>query len=70
MTFRFNENLLQYIWENQLFDKTELKTNSGEHIQVINPGLLNSNDGPDFKNAKIKIGKIYHHGSIEIHIDM
>ena len=58
MTFKFNENLLQYIWENQLFDKTELKTAKGEPLQVINPGLLNTNDGPDFQNAKIKIGKI------------
>lgn len=69
MTFKFNENLLQYIWENQLFDKTELKTAKGEPLQVINPGLLNTNDGPDFQNAKIKIGKIYHHGSVEIHIN-
>jgi hypothetical protein len=68
VTFRFNENLLQYIWENQLFDKTGLKTTNGEPLQVINPGLLNTNDGPDFQNAKIKIGKIYHHGSVEIHI--
>lgn len=69
MTFKFNEDLLQYIWEKQLFDTKTLKTTGGTDIQVASPGILNSTDGPDFITAKIKIGKIYHYGSVEIHIN-
>ena len=69
MTFKFNEDLLQYIWEKQLFDTKTLKTTGGTDIQVASPGILNSTDGPDFINAKIKIGKIYHYGSVKIHIN-
>ena len=69
MTFKFNENLLQYIWEKQLFDKKTLKTTEGIPIQVVQVGFLNKNGGPDFLNAKIKIGKIHLHGSVEIHIN-
>lgn len=56
MTFKFNENLLQYIWEKQLFDKKTLITTEGIPIQVVHVGFLNKNGGPDFINAKIKIG--------------
>ena len=69
MTLKFNENLLQYIWEKQLFDKKTLKTTEGIPIQVVHVGFLNKNGGPDFINAKIKIGNIYHYGSVEIHIN-
>lgn len=69
MTFKFNEDLLQYIWEKQLFDTKTLKTTGGTDIQVASPGILNTTGGPDFINAKIKIGKIYHYGSVEIHIN-
>ena len=69
MTFKFNKNLLQYIWEKQLFDKKTLKTTEGIPIQVVHVGFLNKNGGPDFINAKIKIGNIYHYGSVEIHIN-
>ena len=51
MTFKFNENLLQYIWEKQLFDKKTLKTTEGIPILVVHVGFLNKNGGPDFINA-------------------
>ena len=67
MNFKYNENLLQYIWENQLFDHKNLKTTDNQRITILKIGFLNSNDGPDFCNASIKIGPIIFHGSIEIH---
>lgn len=69
MKFNFKEDLLQFIWEQQLFDKTSLKTNNGDDITIINPGFLNSNSGPDFENATIKIGATVFYGSVEIHIE-
>jgi len=44
-----------------------LRTTSGEPVEVIDPGLLNTNAGPDFFNAKLKIAGILWVGNIEIH---
>ena len=62
------ENFLHYIWQFQYFNKDDLKTSEGELIQVFQPGIRNSNAGPDFSEAKIKIGKLEWRGSVEIHI--
>lgn len=61
------ERLLQYIWQFQHFNPAELVTEEGEAIKIIHPGSLNSNQGPDFCDAKIKIGKTTWAGSVEIH---
>ncbi|MFT3680626.1 MAG: DUF2851 family protein [Ferruginibacter sp.] len=62
------EKLLQYIWQFQYFTKNELSTTAGETLHVINPGTFNSNQGPDFLDAKIKVGDTTWAGSIELHI--
>ncbi len=61
------EDLLQYIWQFQYFNSTNLLTSSGEPIQIIHPGIHNSNQGPDFTGAKIKIGKTTWAGNVELH---
>ena len=63
------ERLLQYIWQFQYFNSKELITAEEESLQVIHPGTLNTNQGPDFTDAKIKIGKTIWAGSIELHIN-
>jgi len=45
-----------------------LQTSTGENIQVFQPGNRNSDSGPDFSDARIKIGDIEWRGSVEIHI--
>src|SRR5689334_8990393 len=62
------ERLLQFIWQSQYFNKNELVSVSGENIQIIFPGQYNTNQGPDFSNAKIKIGDTTWAGTVEIHI--
>jgi hypothetical protein len=63
-----SEAFLHYLWQFQYFDKYELQTTSGDPIQIFNPGIRNSNAGPDFQNARMKIGGIEWIGSAEIHI--
>lgn len=63
------ERLLQYIWQFQYFNRNNLVTEEGEALQVIHPGSINSNQGPDFTGAKIKINETTWAGSIEIHIN-
>lgn len=64
-----NERLLQFIWQYQHFNKNMLQTTDDQPIQVIFPGLPNNNQGPDFLNAKVKIGDTTWAGSIELHIN-
>ena len=63
------EELLQFVWENQLFNHAGLETSAGEKLEIINPGLLNQEDGPDFSDARIKVGSTVWAGNIEIHIN-
>jgi len=60
------EEILHYVWKFRLFQK-ELRTTDGQPIEVIDVGLPNTNEGPDFFNAKIKIGDKLWAGNIEIH---
>ncbi len=62
------ERLLQYIWQFQYYNKNELQTTSGETLQIIRPGNYNSNQGPDFSNASIKVGDTTWAGNIELHV--
>lgn len=45
----------------------ELATTDGNAVEVIDPGLPNGNAGPDFFNAKVKIGGTLWVGNVEIH---
>ncbi|GAB4128346.1 MAG: DUF2851 family protein [Ignavibacteriales bacterium] len=66
---RVAEKLLQEIWRKQNFI-SNLKTSEGEEITVIDPGEINKeNAGPDFINARIKIGNFLFVGDVEIDMD-
>lgn len=62
------EALLQFIWQHQYFNKENLGTITGERLLVEYPGMLNTDQGPDFKDARIRIGNTLFAGSVEVHI--
>ncbi|HSP86601.1 MAG TPA: DUF2851 family protein [Ignavibacteriaceae bacterium] len=63
---KYYEKFLYEIWKEQKFD-TELLTNEGEKISIIDTGHQNKElGGPDFLNARIKIGNITYCGDVEI----
>lgn len=62
------ERLLQYIWQLQYFNQNELQSLDGETIAVLNPGGINFNQGPDFLNARIKVGDTIWVGNVELHV--
>ena len=64
----FPEDFLHYVWQFRSFDYSELQTADGEKLEIINPGLLNKNAGPDFSHSKINIGDTLWAGSVEIHL--
>ncbi|MBP1539579.1 MAG: DUF2851 family protein [Prevotella sp.] len=61
------ERLLHYVWKHRLFPLKELTTTDGQTVEVVDTGLHNSNSGPDFFNAKVKIGGEMWVGNVEIH---
>ena len=61
------ERLLHYVWKYKLYPAMPLLTTDGRPVSVIDPGTLNSDAGPDFFNAKIKIADTLWVGSVEIH---
>lgn len=63
-----NEAFLHYLWQFQQFDKSNLQTISGENISVLKTGILNTDAGPDFTNARLQINEIEWVGNVEIHI--
>jgi len=64
-----NEALLQFIWQNKLFTVTALETTGNEPLAIIHPGKLNRNSGPDFLEARVRIGNTLLIGNIELHIN-
>lgn len=63
-----NERLLQFIWQHQYYNKSELCTSDGEPLEIIKPGMLNTNQGPDFLMARIKVCETAWAGNIELHV--
>jgi len=62
------ERLLHTIWQYSLYQPSALKTTDGDSITVIHPGRYNTDAGPDFLEAKIKVGDTTLAGHIEIHV--
>ena len=61
------EQLLHYVWKHKIFPLKELKTTTGQQVEVIDTGLANTDAGPDFFNAKLKLDGVLWIGNIEIY---
>lgn len=61
------ERLIQYVWKYRLYEPDSLVDTEGLPITIIDPGIHNTHAGPDFFNAKIRIGDQLWAGNIEIH---
>lgn len=67
-TAKVYEKTLCDIWESQDFEHM-LETISGEEVEVLDIGVSNDTSGPDYKNARIRIGNLTYVGDIEIDTD-
>lgn len=61
------EYLLHYVWKHLLDRSHDMVTHDGRKVRVIDPGLRNTDAGPDFFNAKINIDGTVWVGNVEIH---
>ncbi len=66
---KIQESILHEIWQKYNFNNT-IKTINDDDIFVIDKGNYNDDlAGPDFKNARIRIGNLTYVGDVEIDID-
>src|SRR3990172_5362737 len=63
------EEFLHHIWKFRLFNQLDLQSTAGETIEIVKVGNHNSDAGPDFFNAQLRIGKTLWAGNVEIHIN-
>jgi hypothetical protein len=63
-----SEEILHFIWKFKSFKILNLKTIDGTAISISSVGFHNLDAGPDFSEAKIKIGDTLWAGNVEIHI--
>jgi hypothetical protein len=64
----FTEDFLHYVWKFRLFERESLQTTTGENIEIFSAGLQNSDSGPDFHNARLRIGDTTWAGNVELHL--
>jgi len=63
-----NEKLLQHLWNFKVFKSFDFSDIDGNSIEIVDFGKLNTDAGPDFLMAKIKIKNIILAGNIELHV--
>lgn len=62
------EKLLQYLWNFKVFKNFDFKDIEGNSVEIIHFGKWNTNAGPDFLLASIKINNLILSGNIELHV--
>lgn len=62
------ERLLHYVWKHKMLPLKSLATTDGLPVEVIDAGMHNHNQGPDFFNAKVRLGDTLWAGNVEIHL--
>lgn len=63
------EDLLHFVWKNHFLSVHNLNTTENEKVEILDTGMHNSHEGPDFLNAKINIDGTLWIGHIEIHVN-
>ncbi|MDX2247422.1 MAG: DUF2851 family protein [Bacteroidia bacterium] len=62
------ESFLHYVWRTRNFDTNDLQTTDGLPVVILQPGVWNHDQGPDFFQALIRVGEIEWSGQVEIHV--
>ncbi|MCB0395840.1 MAG: DUF2851 family protein [Flavobacteriales bacterium] len=63
-----DEAFIAFVWENQLLPSPNLLLHGGKACSVVQPGRRNDHAGPDFTEARIRVGNITWAGHVEIHV--
>ncbi|MEL6772781.1 MAG: DUF2851 family protein [Bacteroidota bacterium] len=66
------EAVIQDVWQERRFDTTDLRTTDGALVSILDPGTLNTDGGPDFREAHLRLTTpdgltIDWRGDVEVH---
>jgi len=64
-----SEKLLKAVWLDSRTREHPRTTTDGRPVSILDPGSPNEDGGPDFRNARIRIGGTLYHGDVELHCD-
>lgn len=62
------EDFLFFLWKHRIYRADQLTTVCGMKLEVINPGILNTDAGPDFSFAHIRFNDHELMGQVEMHV--
>ncbi len=62
------EQLLHFIWYRKLFNQEGLKTTQDQPVEIVQTGIPNHDQGPDFLQSRIRIDDQLWAGHVEIHV--
>lgn len=62
------ESFLHFIWRTRRFSHQHLFTTTLQPVEILDPGVYNTNAGPDFFNARIRMGDAVWVGNVEMHV--
>lgn len=62
------ESFLHFLWRWRRFDAQNLTTTEGKSVEILHPGEWNTDAGPDFFNARLRLGDTTWAGNVEMHL--
>lgn len=62
------EDLVQFLWKARAIPPLGLFSTTGQAIEILDYGIHNEYEGPDFQNTKVKIGTTVWAGHVEMHV--
>jgi hypothetical protein len=61
------ERFMHLLWLGRELREREMRTDAGEPVEIIDPGTLNADGGPDIRGARLRIGGVEFVGEVEMH---
>lgn len=61
------EDFVAYLWKNKLLISPSMRCILGEKVEMIDPGQENTDSGPDFFAARIRLDDTLWVGNVEVH---
>lgn len=68
MKSKMKEDFLHFLWRAHRFDLSDLRTTQGEPLEILQWGEYNRHAGPDFQQARLRIGDTLWAGNVEMHL--
>lgn len=62
------ESFLHFVWQYGLFDHKNLSSSDGAPLEIAQRGTLNTDGGPDFNMAQVRLNSMLLAGAVEIHV--